>query len=111
MDELSRSVLGDLGVLAVVHILQPALQYHEIYNEKRRSSCRDIRCRFELLTVERRGTADVIVLAMAENPNPETLPTIRVVREKMWGKYYPMVSSSFPNAKHLGKPKRVSARR
>ncbi|HOE12233.1 MAG TPA: sialidase family protein [bacterium] len=43
------------------------------------------------------GGPDVVVVAEAENPQPETLPTIRVVKEKLWGKYYPMVSMTFPN--------------
>ncbi|MCC6698399.1 MAG: exo-alpha-sialidase [Candidatus Hydrogenedentes bacterium] len=40
---------------------------------------------------------DIVVVAEASNPDPATLPTIRVVREKLWDKYYPMVSVSFPN--------------
>lgn len=34
---------------------------------------------------------DIVVVAEAAIPDPATLPTIRVVREKLWGKYYPMV--------------------
>jgi hypothetical protein len=40
---------------------------------------------------------DIIPVAVAENPQPDVLPSIRVVREKLWGQYYPMVSTSFPN--------------
>ncbi len=40
---------------------------------------------------------DVIPVAASANPKPDTLPTIRVVREKLWGQYYPMVSMTFPN--------------
>jgi len=40
---------------------------------------------------------DMVIVAEAENPQPETLPTIRIVKEKLWGKYYPMVSMTFPN--------------
>lgn len=41
--------------------------------------------------------ADVVLVAEATNPKPDELPTVRVVREKLWGKYYPMVSMRFPN--------------
>ncbi|MBI2434172.1 MAG: hypothetical protein HYV26_15050, partial [Candidatus Hydrogenedentes bacterium] len=40
---------------------------------------------------------DIMVLAEANNPKPDALPTIRVVKEKLWGKYFPMVSVTFPN--------------
>lgn len=40
---------------------------------------------------------DVIVVAEAVNPDPATVPTLRMVREKLWGKYFPMVSIAFPN--------------
>jgi len=40
---------------------------------------------------------DVVPVAEASNPQPDVLPTIRVVREKLWGQYYPMVSMTFPN--------------
>lgn len=40
---------------------------------------------------------DIIVIAEGTTPKPDTLPAIRVVKEKLWGKYYPMVSMRFPN--------------
>jgi hypothetical protein len=36
------------------------------------------------------------LIAEARNV-PEGCPTIRVVQEKLWGQYYPMVSTDFPN--------------
>jgi hypothetical protein len=40
---------------------------------------------------------DVVPIAEADKPQPGVLPAIRVVREKLWGQYYPMVSITFPN--------------
>ncbi|HIJ64534.1 MAG TPA: hypothetical protein HPP77_01180 [Candidatus Hydrogenedentes bacterium] len=41
---------------------------------------------------------DVIVIAAAENPRPEVLPTLRVVQPTTYGEPYPtMVSARFPN--------------
>lgn len=43
------------------------------------------------------STPDVVIIAEAANGQPDTLPSIRIVKEKLWGKYYPMVSMRFPN--------------
>ncbi|MBI5090884.1 MAG: hypothetical protein HZB26_00395 [Candidatus Hydrogenedentes bacterium] len=40
---------------------------------------------------------DIVPVAVANNPQPKELPSIRVVKEKLWGQYYPMVAMSFPN--------------
>lgn len=40
---------------------------------------------------------DVVVVAEANNRDPSQLPTLRFVKEKMWGKYYPILSMTFPN--------------
>lgn len=40
---------------------------------------------------------DLVVVAEATNPQPDSLPSIRVVKEKMWGKYFPLISVRFPN--------------
>jgi hypothetical protein len=48
-------------------------------------------------TAEEAEGPDFIEVARAVNPNPNTLPTIRVVKEKLWGRYFPMISVRFPN--------------
>lgn len=40
---------------------------------------------------------DLVVVAESKNPQPDTLPSIRMVHEKLWGKYFPMISATFPN--------------
>ncbi|MBI4559728.1 MAG: exo-alpha-sialidase [Candidatus Hydrogenedentes bacterium] len=40
---------------------------------------------------------DLVVVAEPENPEPGVLPGIRVAREKLWDKYFPMLSVTFPN--------------
>ncbi len=40
---------------------------------------------------------DVVVVAASANPHPGRWPDLRVVREKLWGKYYPLVSMTFPD--------------
>ncbi|GMW01698.1 MAG: hypothetical protein AMXMBFR84_28350 [Candidatus Hydrogenedentota bacterium] len=45
-----------------------------------------------------RADENIVVVAEAVNPDPARLPTIRVVREKLWGQYYPIVEASFPDA-------------
>lgn len=49
------------------------------------------------LTYTEEAGPDLIIVAEAVNPQPDRLPTLRVVREKLWGQYYPMVSMRFPN--------------
>lgn len=40
---------------------------------------------------------DIVVIAEANNPDPAQFPTLRFVKEKMWGTYYPILSMTFPN--------------
>jgi sialidase-1 len=40
---------------------------------------------------------DVVPIAQAVNPKPDELPSLRVVKEKLWGKHFPMLSMTFPN--------------
>ncbi len=40
---------------------------------------------------------EIIEVAKAPSPDPSILPTLRVVKEKLWGEYYPMLSARFPN--------------
>ena len=43
------------------------------------------------------GGPDIIPVAEALNPQPDVLPTVRVVRERLWGQWFPMCSMRFPN--------------
>ena len=48
-------------------------------------------------TDEEEPGPDIVVIAEGTSSQTDLLPSVRILKEKLWGKYFPMISMRFPN--------------
>ena len=48
-------------------------------------------------TDEEEPGPDIVVIAEGRSSQTDLLPSVRILKEKLWGKYFPMISMRFPN--------------